>query len=140
MAQIAAITLNDGQATPVAKTFNPQDASSDLARWIDRSGGIAVGMPSITLSMADASVQSDPNAKTRVKMKISLPVMEVISNNTIAGYTPQPAVAFTCQAVVELIAPARSSLQNRKDLLAFTKNLLAQAVVSTAFENFERPW
>nr|UYL94456.1 MAG: hypothetical protein [Sanya fiers-like virus 18] len=52
MAQIANVVINDGQATPVAHTFNPDSIDAQgVARWADRSTGIAVGFPTLSLSL-----------------------------------------------------------------------------------------
>lgn len=51
MAAIANIVLADGQATPANKTFNPSDCTSQLASWTDRSSGINIGFPEVTLSL-----------------------------------------------------------------------------------------
>jgi len=134
MAAITPLVLADGQATPVNKTFTPMDCTSQLAQWSDRTSGIALGMPNVTLSVAIKSGSS-----VKVRGKVSLPVMEVISGAD-GGYTPSPKVAYTMIADITLTLPERSTLQNRKDLRAFARNLLADAVVQKAVEEFERPY
>lgn len=126
------ITINDGQSTPVAKNFSARGADLQLALWKDVSAGIAIGMPTITISnrQVDGS-----NGNYRVEARISVPTLEVISGSD-GGYTPAPKIAYKDFAKVELIAHSRSTLQNRKDLLAFTKNLLAHAVMSETFVDF----
>jgi len=133
MAAISNLVLADGQATPVNKTFTPMDCTSALATWTDRSSGIALGMPSVTLSLAVG------RESTKMTAKVTLPVMEVISGSD-GGYTPSPKVAYTCFGKVEMVLPARSVLQNRKDLQAFVRNLLSHAVITKAVEEFERPY
>jgi len=133
MAAISALVLADGQATPVNKTFTPQDCTSALATWTDRSSGIGLGMPSVTLAL----VQSKDTNK--VTGKVSIPVMEVISGSD-AGYTPAPRVAYTSIGKFELVLPNRGTLQNRKDVSAFLKNFLSNAAVTKAVEEFERPF
>ena len=133
MSAIAALVLNDGQAAPVAKTFTPMDCTSALATWSDRTSGIALGMPQVTLSLVTGK------EAVKVTGKVALPVMEVISGSD-GGYTPSPKVAYTVLSKFEMVLPNRSSLQNRKDVSAFLKNLLADAVVTKAVEEFERPY
>nr|QDH90666.1 MAG: hypothetical protein H4Bulk46484e3101_000003 [Leviviridae sp.] len=134
MAAIAPLVLADGQASPANKTFTPMDCTSQLATWTDRSSGIALGMPSVTLSVVSKSGQP-----SKITGKVSLPVMEVISGAD-GGYTPSPKVAYTCIGKVELTFPDRSTLQNRKDTRAFVKNLLLDTVIQKAVEEFERPY
>lgn len=133
MAAIANLVLADGQATPVNKTFVPMDANSGLATWTERSGGISIGMPVSTLSV---TMGAEVN---KVKAKVSVPVLEVISGSD-GGYTPSPKVAYTVSGVVEFSFPNRATLQNRKDVRAFVRNLLADAVIQKAVEEFERPY
>lgn len=134
MAAIVALTLNDGQTTPAAKTFTPMDCTSELATWTDRSSGIAIGMPTVTFSTVVKSGQT-----TRIKAKVSLPVLETISGDA-GGYTARPQVAYVCLGTVDFAFPERSTLQNRKDVAAFVRNFLANAVVTKAVEEFERPF
>lgn len=139
MAQIAAIVINNGAATPVAKTFSPQDATQLAATWIDRTGGIATGMPMLSLTARFADSTSE-TAVTRINGKIAFPVMEVISNNTNSGYQPLPKVAYTGYGRFEFSLPGRMTLDQRKDVLAFLRNFLANVAVTSAVEGFERPW
>jgi hypothetical protein len=68
-----------------------------------------------------------------------VPVLEVISGAD-GGYTPSPKVAYSLIGKVEMVLPNRSTLQNRKDLQAFIKNLMAQAVITKVVEEYERPF
>jgi hypothetical protein len=129
------LSLNDGQATPVAHTFSARGADMKLALWTDVSGGIGIGMGKITLS----NVQSTNGAAAyRVEARVTIPVMEVISGSD-GGYTPVPKVAFSMFGKIEFVCPNRSSLQNRKDILAYVKNLAANAVMSDTVETFNPP-
>lgn len=133
MAAIANVVLNDGLAVPVAKTFSPADCTSQLATWTDRTSGINIGFPALTLSL------SQGQEITRILAKIQLPVLEVISGAD-AGYTPSPKVAYTVIGKVEMVLPNRSTLQNRKDMQAFIKNLMSNAFMTKAAEEYERPF
>jgi hypothetical protein len=129
------LVLNDGQTTPVAKTFSMRGADLGLAVWKDVSGGISIGVPTITLK----NVESDGNAGTyKCELRILLPVLETISGDA-GGYTPSPKVAYKMFGKAELVAPSRATLQNRKDILAFLKNALAHSVMSETFVDFNPP-
>jgi hypothetical protein len=136
MSSQSALTLNDGQATPVARTFSARGATASLAKWADVSGGIGIGVPVITMGNLTSGKGSDSAFK--LDMRITLPVLEVISGSD-GGYTPQPKVAFNLFAKLELVAPNRSTAQNRKDILAFAKNLLSHATTTDAFVNWDVP-
>lgn len=137
MSSIAPLVLNNGQATPVAVTFTPTAASLDQATWQDRSSGIYTGMPTIVLSSRRPVKGSDI---FKVRATVKIPVMEVVSNSTVSGIAPAPTIAYTMTGNVELMLPSRSTLQNRKDVTAFTKNLLADVQFTNLVNNFESPY
>lgn len=144
MPAFAALTVNDGAATPVAHTFSQVslDQKEGLARYADRSGGVALGYPQISLQILYPQGRgriSDSSRVNRVKVTIELPVMEVLSGSD-AGYTPAPTVAYTMRFQGEFILPERATLQNRKDILAYCKNLLANAVVTSLVQDTEAIW
>lgn len=135
MAAQADLVLADGQASPVNKTFSKRGADLKIAQWRDISSGLNVGMPYISASMKETN---GAEGKVVVDMRIALPVLETISGSD-GGYTPQPKVAFTLWGVVSFTLPNRASLQNRKDILAFVKNLLGNAAATDLVHNFDRP-
>jgi hypothetical protein len=129
------VVLNDGQSTPVAKTFLARGADLRLATWKDTSSGISIGMPTITLSNKDSDGN---NGAFRVEVRIKVPVLETISGDA-GGYTPSPKVAYNMFFKGEFVCPSRATLQNRKDLVAFAKGLLAHAVLSETVVDFDPP-
>lgn len=135
MAAQAALVLNDGQATPVARTFSARGADMKLAKWTDVSGGIGIGMGEVTLSN---SQQSGSNSSYKVEGRITIPTMEVVSGSD-GGYTPVPKVAFNSFAKVEIVMPNRASLQERKNILAYVKNFVAHAVFTSTVVDFDPP-
>jgi len=143
MAQIAALTVNDGAATPVAHTFAVQKAGNQptpnttLSAWEDRTSGFVVGYNRISIL---GRYPDKNNRSTKVSIKISAPILETVSNNTVSGIAPAPTVAYTPMAMIEFICPERSSLQSRKDLLAFVRNTLTQAFVTSAVQDGDFPY
>jgi len=136
MSAIANIVINDGQATPVSHTFAPVTIDAQgVAKWADRSGGISVGFPGLSYSLKSPSGNSKSYKMTA---KVTLPVLEQTSPSTSTGIQPAPTVAYNLIANVELVLPERSTLQDRKNLLAYLRNYLANATVITAgAENYE---
>lgn len=143
MAQIAALTVNDGQATPVAHTFSVQkagnqpSANTTLSAWEDRSSGYVVGYNRISIM---GRFPDKHNRSTKTVIKITAPVMETVSNNTVSGIAPAPTVSYTPLATIEFVCPERSSLASRKDLLAYVRNFLGNAVVSNAVQDGDYPY
>lgn len=135
MSAIAAITLNDGAATPAAHTFSPVRIDQNgVAIWADRSGGIAIGYPVVNMSLR---VPSKTSRNYKLTAKVDLPILEVTSPSTSTGIQPAPTLSYNITANVEMIIPERSTLQNRKDAAAYLKNFLASAVVTAAINDFE---
>lgn len=136
MTAIAAITLNNGEATPVAKTFNPVNIINDVAQWADRSGGIALGYPVVTMSVRPP-VSGAKSRNNRVTVKIATPVLEVTSPSTATGIQPAPTKAYDLVFEGSFILPERCSLAERKNILAFAKNALSHSVVQSAVHDLE---
>jgi hypothetical protein len=135
MSAIAALTIADGQATPVNHAFSPVNIdAAGVARWADRSGGIALGYPVISQSLR-APTKSSRNYK--LTLKVAVPTLEVTSPSTSTGIQPAPTLAYSLVGTMEFILPERSSLQERKNLEAYVKNMLANGVFANAIENFE---
>lgn len=143
MPALASITINDGQATPVAHTFNPSGPDRNGASHLfDRSGGIAIGFPEILLSLttpapARSGQESTSNRLYRASFRITVPVLEVTSPQTGTGIQPAPTKGYDMTFKGEFILPERSTLQNRKDILAYAKNLLAHAFSTSLVQDLE---
>jgi len=145
MSAKANIVINDGQATPVAHTFSPRGPvdSNGYHIYEDRVGGIAIGFPLLMFrvkSPTSGAQVSQSNRVYRVGMSLSVPTMEVTSPQTGTGIQPAPTVSYVHRANVEYLLPERGTLAQRKDLNAYTKNFLANAVWTTAVETFEGVW
>ncbi len=135
MSAIAALTIADGKATPVTRTFAPVNIDSQgVARFADRSGGIAIGFPMISQSLR---APANGAKNYRLTVKVVVPVLEQTSPSTATGIQPAPTKAYDMAFTGEFIMPERSVLADRKDLLAFVKNYLANAVVTAAVNDFE---
>lgn len=135
MSAIATLTLADGAATPVNHTFAPVNIDqAGVAKWADRSGGIALGFPVVSLSLRSPSKTS---RNFRLTAKVVTPVLEVTSPSTATGIQPAPTLAYNVTANIDIVLPERSTVQQRKDLAAFMKNFLANAVITNAVESFE---
>jgi hypothetical protein len=138
MAAIGNLTLTDAAATPVNHTFSPHpDIMSNLSRWADRSGGIALGYPMATLMFR---MPSKASRTFKVVAKLVTPVLEVTSPTTTTGIQPGPTLSFNLLATAEYVLPERSTLQQRKDLNAMFKDYLSDAVITAAVETFEPVW
>lgn len=144
MPALAPLTVNDGQATPVAHTFSPVRLDDKgVASFYDRSSGIAIGFPRFTFSMKEpvglykAGGQSVGQRAYRSVMTIDIPKLESTSAATGTGIAPAPTVACVHTARIQMDLPERGALSDRNDLLAYTSNFLANAIVKGALQNQE---
>lgn len=136
------ISLLDGKATPVSHVFSPNSGDGNVPgvsviSWEDRSGGIAVGFPTLTISTRKPS---KTNRNYKISVVLTAPVMEVVSNSTVSGIAPAPTVAYSPIFRGEFILPERSTLDSRKDIYAFAKNLFSSATFTSAIETLDTPW
>lgn len=136
MSTQADIVLADGQSTPANHTFSKRGATMNLARYADIASGVMIGQPILTIG--NAQTGKPGSGAWRTEIRIVKPVLEVISGSD-GGYTPQPKVAYNLFAKIELVAPDRSALADRKDILAFAKNVLTNAQVTSSFHDFDVP-
>lgn len=136
MSAIASMTLADGQATPANHTFAPVGIDqASVAKWADRATGIALGFPTVSFSLRSPSKGS---RNFRLTAKVVSPVLEVTSPSTSTGIQPAPTLAYNLIANVDIVLPERSTIAQRKDLIAYLKNYLATTTIQNAVENFEQ--
>jgi hypothetical protein len=138
LAAIASISLTDAAATPLVRVFSPtRKKDGELFTYHNRSSGIVVGFDAFSIQTR----QADKTTKaTKVTLKLVTPILEQTSPSTTTGIQPAPTVAYNLLASVELVLPDRSSLQNRKDLLAMIRDALSETVVTQAVHDYDFPW
>lgn len=131
MATFADIILNNGEATPVAKTFKVKANDMGLSVWEERSGGIPIGFTTVKLQTKDSA-----NLR-KVMLWIELPTLEAISGANVAGFTPAQKRAYIHRSYQEFFLPMRGTLAERKNLVAFHTNFLANATISSVVREGE---
>lgn len=136
MAAIAPIVVNDGQATPVAHTFNPITTNPPIYRENGNDATPVVGENEVALSLKGNG--SGPVRKAVVTLRV--PVLETPSGASSEGYSAPPKVAYFLQANLELLLPIRSTAAQRKDLRTMCANLLRDAQVIALVEKLENPY
>jgi len=137
MATVAAIVINDGATTPVAHTFSPSRVAPELVTYQDRLAGVVAGFNILTIGTRYADKK---NNAQKVTVRLALPTLAVTAPTTSTGIQPVPTAAFECFANIEFVLPSASSVQNRKDLLALVKNLVAHAAIDNAVVNLDPPY
>lgn len=144
MPAIAAITLANGEATPVNHTFNPlgQDAKTGIWWFEDTNPRVAatstLGYPRIGIrtkrEVEHAVGVTAKNLVSRVEVTIALPQLETLGTGS-SGYLPAPTVAYVDRFKGEFLLSSRDSAPDRKDVLAYAKNIFANAQVVDLVQN-----
>lgn len=129
MPAITALTINDGQVAPVAHTFNPVTTDGSRAEWAERSGASPAGFFALSHEVRKPGT---PAAAHRVVIGLNVPVMATVNG--------VPTVVRNSSAQVILNLSNQSSEQERKDLLAYVKNILSNTSVATTVHNIEPFW
>jgi len=141
MSAIANIVINDGQSTPVAHTFAPARTSADYALLEDRAAGVYIGYNKLTMMLERPKGQSrDASRNLKLVIRVETPKLENVTNSTISGIAPAPTISYRPMAELTVTLPERCSLQDRKDLQAYVKNVLSNTFVTDAFERYELPF
>lgn len=131
MASFANIIINDGQATPVAHTFAIKTNDNGVSTYEDRVSGVPVGYGKLITRISETTDQRT------VKIDILVPVLEAVSGTNAQGFVPPAKVAYRNIGKIEFRTSARSTLQQRKDLVAYVKNTVNLALISSLVADTE---
>jgi hypothetical protein len=136
MSNVTDIVLNNGESTPVAKTFTPDVVDANLVSYSEKSGVSYLAHPTLSLGRRMPTAQ---NGNRKATIRVKVPVLEEISGTT-TGYTPGPKVAYTLLANIDVVIPSRASAAERADLAAFAANGLAHSVINALIEDGDFPY
>lgn len=123
--QIANIVLADGVATPVNHTFVPRNpqARDEPAMWREKDLTSSLGDRNLSLLV------SSSKARDKVTAKLVLPVLVSPAGQPLVYEDQFVNISFS-------ISPTISDAA-RKDVYAFAKNFIANAVIKAAVETGE---
>jgi len=115
MPSATAISLNDGQATPVAHSFVPAYVGSDKQVFEDRDVALtSAGRARLISSFSSANGSRKTN---RISIRFDLPTEQTIDTVTSVAYTAR----FSCDIVI----PEQATQAERDDLAAYIANALS---------------
>jgi len=140
MAAIAPIVIQDAQNPAQDHTFAPARTQADYALFEDRSSGTYVGFNKLTYILKRPQGPSKGGQRNlKLTIKLETPKLEGTPANS-GGVPPAPVVAYRPVAELNVTFPERSSLQDRKDLLALLRGVLWNVFTVDAFEKYELPY
>lgn len=132
---LAATELTTSATVADDKTFDPEGfVAPGVARWVDRSlsttnpTGVAIGYPSVTLSVRSPTKAS---RMYKITVKLDLPTLDVTSPSTMSGIQPAPSRAYSCQAILEVMLPERSTAVERAALLSYFRSLFVTTITAS---------
>jgi hypothetical protein len=123
MPVLGAITLADGQATPVNQVFTPSDATGNTVLFNDGGDPIASQVTMATTLFI---------AKKKGQFSVASVLFRIPYLDATTG-----ALLFYDQARVEYRFGYGSLLAKRKNLFAFVKNIQANASFKAYVENLQ---
>lgn len=135
MSQKTSILLTDAASpTPIVRTFAPARKEGDLYTYHNRASGIVVGYDALTIQ---TRLPSKTSKATVVSFKLTTPILEQTSASTATGIQPAPIVAYNNIGKFEFVMHERSSLQDRKNLLAMCRDAIDEAFLTECVENYD---
>lgn len=133
MPSITNLTIADGQTTPANKTFTPYTAQrgTEPAVWLNKEASTMVGARRIT-----CLVREKATSGYKVSLKIEDPVLAALAPGCCVDANT-PKISYIDLVNIEFSLPAGATIANRKDILAYAKNLLGTAVATSAVVDLE---
>lgn len=125
MAAIANVVLTDQAAAN--HTFGPISAQPDKAVWMENDNTLApIEQGSIVLQFRRARSNGEAS---KVDIRLAIPLVEAIDGvDTVVGVD---------RAEIKFLMPGAGSYQRRRDLLAMTRDLIDEAIVTSLVEDLE---
>lgn len=112
------LSINNGAATPVAKSFAPERVAPDLSTFTERSAAVSAGFPRLSIGYSPASGKRVTN---RVDVKLDLPILQTVNSVSSVAYTGRFQGYFVIPDVMTAL--------ERADLRAYVANALDNALV-----------
>lgn len=126
MPSAAAITVNDGKATPAAVTFAPESITTGESTFVDRTPGVSLAFRRLKLWFKPAAGASKVN---RMTFFTDIPVTAQVNGVT--------SVVHTMRAKTEVIFADVSTVAERADLYAIHTNGLQHAAVKGSMRDLD---
>lgn len=120
------LTINDGQATPVAKTFAPERVAPDLSVFNEKSAAVSAGFKKLSIGYSPASSK---RATNRIDVKLDYPVLQTINGVSSVAYVGRFNGYF--------VVPDVMTAAERADLAAFVANALDNTAVRGVIKDLD---
>lgn len=127
MSQITGpLSINNGAATPVAKSFAPERVAPDNSVFTERSAAVSAGFYRLGVRYSPASSKRSTN---RVDIDMDLPVLSTVNGVSTVAYVGRFKGYF--------VIPDTMTAAERADLHAFVANGLNVAAVKAVVKDLD---
>lgn len=127
MSQITGpLAINNGAATPVAKSFSPEKVTPDAATFTERTALSSAGFLRLTAGLSPANGGRKTN---RVNIEFSMPVLASVNGVNSVAYTGLFKGYF--------VIPDQMTSAERADLAAFVANALDNAQIRAIVKDLD---
>jgi hypothetical protein len=134
MGAVATLTLTDDNAGTV--DFEPTRLDSSLVTYHEKSSGVFLGYPSLTLGNR---LPTNGNGNYKATARLRIPVLETAAT-AASGFTPGPTLAYSLSANVDVVIPSRATAEERSLLAAQIAELLTETAWLDLVEGMELPY
>lgn len=120
------LSINNGAATPVAKSFAPEQVSPQLSTFTERSAASSSGFMRLSVSLSPASGK---RATNRINIDFDYPVVSVVNGVNTVAYVGRFKGYF--------VMPDTMTSAERADLAAFVANALDNTQVRAVIKDLD---
>lgn len=127
MSQVTgALSINNGAATPVAKSFAPEQVSPQLSTFTERSAVASAGYARLGVALSPASGR---RATNRVNVDLDLPILASVNGVSTVAYVGRFKGYF--------VIPDVMTGAERADLHAYVANALDNPLVKAVIKDLD---
>ena len=127
MSQITgALTINNGAATLVAKTFSPERVAPELSTFTERSATSSAGFARLGIQFSPASSK---RATNRIDLSLDLPILQTVNGVSSVAYVGRFKGYF--------VVPDVMTAAERADLAAYVANALNNTQVRAVIKDLD---
>lgn len=127
MSQISApLSINNGAATPVAKSFAPERVTPELSTFTERTAAASSGFVRLGIGLSPASSRRPTN---RVDISLDYPVLQTVNGVSSVAYVGRFKGYF--------VVPDNMTATERADLAAFVANALDNTQVRAVVKDLD---
>lgn len=127
MSQVSGpLAINNGAATPVAKSFSPERVTPELTTFTERTATSSAGFVRLGVGFSPASSKRSTN---RVDIALDLPVLQTVNGVSSVAYIGRFKGYF--------VIPDVMTNAERADLAAFVANSLDNVAVRAVIKDLD---